>query len=210
MRTSNRTRVCCAYVRTEEGRAIRKVVGDRENFRHRCLEPRTDGCSNVLSTVLKDNPIMEYYGAMIRLPHGYFGGGIMQTATCPTLNAEGNWKGNNFIIMAKCDYEYTEFELTEDTLIEPIGDCIFRFAKPDGETRVLRFDIRKLTPRECFRLMDVDDADIDKIQAAGISNSQQYKMAGNSIVTNVLAEIFRKLFVDTEKEYQSGEQMSLF
>lgn len=61
MSASNRTRVCCAYVRTEEGRAIRKVVGDRENFRHRCLEPRTDGCSNVLSTVLKDNLIMEYY-----------------------------------------------------------------------------------------------------------------------------------------------------
>ncbi len=172
MSASNRTRVCCAYVRTEEGRAIRKVVGDRENFRHRCLEPRTDGLSNVLSTVLKDNPIMEYE--------------------------------------MRYEYEYTEFELTEDTQIEPIGDCIFRFTKPDGETRVLRFDIRKLTPRECFRLMDVDDADIDKIQAAGISNSQQYKMAGNSIVTNVLAEIFRKLFVDTEKEYQSGEQMSLF
>lgn len=147
---------------------------------------------------------------MIRLPHGYFGGGIMQTAICPTLNAEGDWKDNNFIIMAKCEYEYTEFELTEDTLIEPIGDCLFRFTKPDGETRVLRFDIRKLTPRKCFRLMDVDDADIDKIQAAGISNSQQYKMAGNSIVTNVLTEIFRKLFVDTENEYQSGEQMSLF
>lgn len=48
-------------MRTAEGRAIRKVVGDRENFRHRCLVPRTDGCANVLSTVLKDNPIMEYY-----------------------------------------------------------------------------------------------------------------------------------------------------
>ena len=41
----------------------------------------------------------------------------------------------------------------------------------------MRYRIRKLTPRECFRLMDVDDADINKIQAAGISNSQQYKLA---------------------------------
>lgn len=148
--------------------------------------------------------------AMIRLPHGYFGGGILQTAICPTLNAEGNWKDNNFIMTMKDEYEYTEFELTEDTQIEPLGDCRFRFTKPDGETRTLRFDIRKLTTRECFRLMNVDDKDIDKIQAAGISNSQQYKMAGNSIVVGVLTEIFRKLFVDTEKEYQSGEQMSLF
>lgn len=110
----------------------------------------------------------------------------------------------------KDEYEYTEFELTEDTQIEPLGDCRFRFTKPDGETRTLRFDIRKLTPRECYRLMDCDDKDIDKIQAAGISNSQQYKMAGNSICQGVLVEIFRKMFIDTEKEYQSGEQMSLF
>ena len=62
------------------------------------------------------------------------------------------------------------------------------------------FRIRKLTPRECFRLMDVDDKDIDTIQAAGISDSQQYKLAGNSIVVNVLTEIFRKLLVDTQND----------
>lgn len=58
------------------------------------------------------------------------------------------------------------------------------------------FRIRKLTPRECFRLMGVSDADIDKIQATGISKSQQYKMAGNSIVVNCLTAIFRQLFID--------------
>ncbi len=57
------------------------------------------------------------------------------------------------------------------------------------------YRIRKLTPRECFRLMGVSDADIDKIQAAGISKSQQYKIAGNSIVVNLLASIFRQLFI---------------
>lgn len=64
----------------------------------------------------------------------------------------------------------------------------------------MRYRIRKLTPRECFRLMGVDDADIDKIQASGISNSQQYKMAGNSIVVDVLYHLFRKIFVETESE----------
>lgn len=54
--------------------------------------------------------------------------------------------------------------------------------------------IRKLTPRECFRLMGLYDTDIDKIQAAGISNSQQYKLAGNSIVVDVLEAIFSNLF----------------
>ena len=58
------------------------------------------------------------------------------------------------------------------------------------------FRIRKLTPRECFRLMGMKDDDIDKIQAAGISNTQQYKMAGNSIVVNVLETIFKNLFME--------------
>ena len=57
------------------------------------------------------------------------------------------------------------------------------------------FRVRKLTPRECFRLMGLNDNDIDKIQAAEISNSQQYKMAGNSIVVDVLEGIFRELFL---------------
>ena len=60
--------------------------------------------------------------------------------------------------------------------------------------------IRKLTERECFRLMGVDEADIDKIQASGLSGTQQYKMSGNSIVVDVLYHIFRKLFLDTECE----------
>ena len=58
------------------------------------------------------------------------------------------------------------------------------------------YRIRKLTPRECFRLMGMRDDDIDKIQAAGISNTQQYKMAGNSIVVNVLEAIFKNLFME--------------
>ena len=62
--------------------------------------------------------------------------------------------------------------------------------------------IRKLTPRECFRLMGMKDDDIDKIQQAGISNTQQYKMAGNSIVVNVLEAIFKKLFLQGEYNEQ--------
>jgi DNA (cytosine-5)-methyltransferase 1 len=57
-----------------------------------------------------------------------------------------------------------------------------------------KYRIRKLTPRECFRLMDVDENVIDTIQAAGISNSQQYKLAGNSIVVACLEKIFEQMF----------------
>jgi DNA (cytosine-5)-methyltransferase 1 len=69
------------------------------------------------------------------------------------------------------------------------------------------YRIRKLTPTECFRLMDVDDADIDKLLNSGISNSQLYKMAGNSIVVNCLYHIFRKIFVEQQNESQ---QLNLF
>ena len=69
------------------------------------------------------------------------------------------------------------------------------------------YTIRRLTPRECFRLMGVADADIDRIQRAGISDTQQYRMAGNSIVVDVLCHIFRKLFIDKENENQ---QQTLF
>lgn len=85
------------------------------------------------------------------------------------------------------------------------------------------YRIRKLTAREAFRLMGVPEADIDKIQhypyvpdgSGGwvipegmteasakqlkISESQQYKMAGNSIVVQVLEGIFTQLFrLDTD------------
>lgn len=71
-----------------------------------------------------------------------------------------------------------------------------------------QYRIRKLTPRECFRLMGVREHNIDKIQQAGISNSQQYKLAGNSIVVDTLFHIFRRLLVDTESNEQP--QLTLF
>ena len=56
--------------------------------------------------------------------------------------------------------------------------------------------IRKLTPRECWRLMGISDEDFDKA-AAVCSNSQLYKQAGNGIVVDVFAAILKNLI-----EYQ--------
>lgn len=53
--------------------------------------------------------------------------------------------------------------------------------------------VRKLTPKECFRLMGFDDEDCEKASKVN-SNTQLYKQAGNSIVVNVLIEIFRQMF----------------
>lgn len=56
------------------------------------------------------------------------------------------------------------------------------------------YRIRKLTPKECMRLMGVSDGDFGKMKEAGISDSQLYKMAGNSIVVPVLEGIFTQMF----------------
>ena len=53
--------------------------------------------------------------------------------------------------------------------------------------------IRKLTPRECFRLMSFNDKDFEKAEKVN-SKTQLYKQAGNSIVVKVLEEIFSKIF----------------
>ena len=89
--------------------------------------------------------------------------------------------------------------------------------RPEGkgwcwdETNGKWFRIRKLTPRECFRLMDVSDADFDKLlvmETTGkdnkpkrvISDSQLYKMAGNSIVVACMNLIFENLFFPVKRE----------
>lgn len=82
------------------------------------------------------------------------------------------------------------------------------------------FDIRKLTVKEVFRLMDVDERHIDTLIGAretmkngkerqAISNSALYRLAGNSIVVNCMTLMFENLFYpDTEPT--TGDQLKLF
>ena len=66
------------------------------------------------------------------------------------------------------------------------------------EPKILKnYRIRKLTPRECWRLMGVKDEQFDKLH--DLSNTQLYKLAGNSIVVDVLMGIFKNLFVSDEE-----------
>lgn len=58
--------------------------------------------------------------------------------------------------------------------------------------------IRKLTPKECYRLMGFSDEEFERAENVPTSNSQLYKQAGNSIVVNVLEEIFRMMFDEND------------
>ena len=71
--------------------------------------------------------------------------------------------------------------------------------RPEGfKTAILpvtnNLRVRKLTPKECFRLMGFSDEDFNAAHNVGISNSQLYKQAGNSIVVDVLYYIFVELY----------------
>ena len=57
--------------------------------------------------------------------------------------------------------------------------------------------IRKLTPKECYRLMGFSDEEFERAENVPTSNSQLYKQAGNSIVVDVLEEIFRMMFKES-------------
>lgn len=74
---------------------------------------------------------------------------------------------------------------TQDTMCA-ITPNVFNWIDAD-------YRIRKLTPRECFALMGFRKEDADTLSYNGISNTQLYKQAGNSIVVDVLMGIFRNL-----------------
>lgn len=73
--------------------------------------------------------------------------------------------------------------------------------------KTTRYRIRKLTPRECYRLMDVDEPYINRLINSGIAKSNHYKLAGNSIVVSCLYHIFKNLFTNAVPE---NSQLSLF
>ena len=80
----------------------------------------------------------------------------------------------------------------------PVGNaggytCLY-LVKEEPYIEQNTYRIRKLTETECWRLMGFTDEDIQKAKDAGLSKTQLYKQAGNSIVVDVLYHIFRKLY----------------
>lgn len=146
---------------------------------------------------------------IIQQARGFNKGGEHEIS--PTISSN-SWECNNMLIESKIlSYTRDANGKVVDRHLKDVANTIHGATDGGGNTDsfVLEqgYRIRKLTEREVFRLMDVDDEDIDKIQDAGISRSQQYKMAGNSICIGVLYHIFRKLFIDTENE---NKQLTLF
>lgn len=82
-------------------------------------------------------------------------------------------------------------------------------AQINPKTRECRvFDIRKLTPTETYRLMGVSDGDIRRLMDAPLAASAHYKLAGNSIVVDVMTALFRQVWFTQQDE--GPRQMTLF
>lgn len=124
----------------------------------------------------------------------------------PTVTSHG-FERNNFAFVS---YTRDKKGNVVDRHLKDVANTVHTATGSGGNTDCFVYDgnIRKLTPRECFRIMGVSEPDIDKIQTAGISNSQQHKMAGNSIVVDVLYYIFKNLFI--EKPSKRYLQLKLF
>ena len=94
------------------------------------------------------------------------------------------------------------------------SNCTFIADKKADDSNNIR--IRKLTPRECWRLMGWTDSRIDVVLDGTISNTQLYKQAGNSIVVNVLEAVFREMFINqldrkvTKEEPKNVKELKLF
>ena len=84
----------------------------------------------------------------------------------------------------------SEMQINKDT---NISNTVTASHMPKTYGDSTDFRIRKLTPKECWRLMGFDDTDFEKAEAVN-SNSQLYKQAGNSIVVDVIVKIYEKLF----------------
>lgn len=76
--------------------------------------------------------------------------------------------------------------------MQETSNCLTSVQKDNLLLEKPQYRIRKLTPRECGRLMGVSDEDIDKMAAVN-SNTQLYKQFGNSIVVDVMCAMFRNL-----------------
>lgn len=114
------------------------------------------------------------------------------------INFGKQWRQGNRVY----DSDSIAMALTASSLGNAGGYSYLYTVKSREVDEMENVRIRKLTPTECYKLMGFDADDCRKCSEGGISNSQLYKQAGNSIVVNVLEAIFSRLG-ETYEEFAS-------
>lgn len=138
------------------------------------LEPNTQGLCNCLTSVQKDNMLLESVK-------------IKQATKSGSIRCE---VGGCF------DASYPESKTRRGRVQDNGNTCPTLTAQNQEIVRIeSQYRIRKLTPRECGRLMGVSDEDISKMEKVN-SNTQLYKQFGNSIVVDVMCAMFKSLNIN--------------
>ena len=145
--------ICASRGRSPDNPSDRRAGIDLEQR----LEPQSEGICNALTSLTKDNYVMEIEIerlGQISSDGSQYGTVVGDGGVSPTLSAGTHGYANN---------------------------CIQH-----------KYRIRKLTPKECFRLMNFDDEDYYAAESVN-SDTQLFKQAGNSIVCSCLTAIFSQL-----------------
>ena len=128
--------------------------------------------------------VLECIGNLNPSGKGMNGNVFSEEGLAPTLTTNKG-EGNKIIQELKLGLEQ---EKERETETETVSHELTEISK----RACLR--IRKLTPKECWRLMGFEDSDIEKAQKNGVSDSKLYMQAGNSIVTNCIELIMEHLY----------------
>lgn len=195
--------------RTEYGEKVRKdweshkLIQQRKYMQQ--MEPRADGVSNTITSVQKDSMLLEPLRIKANTREG-FAEEVRRVAEEVRRQPCGvSVDKDNNLRPYRQDKAKSGVAELQTEFAESVGSTLTS-ARPNnvyGDTFPYR--IRYLVPRECFRLMDVADEDYDRIKnyvkghrkngkPMYISESQQYKLAGNSIVVACMEHIFEQLF----------------
>lgn len=182
------------------------------------LEPNSQGISNTITSVQKDNLVMETVKIKQATKDGYIEcqvGGIADLSFPDSNTRRGRVQDNGQVspTLMACESDICRIEkigqISNDgnqygTVISDQGLCSTLQAVTHGYANnciQTQYRIRKLTPRECWRLMNFTDSDFEKAAEVN-SNTQLYRQAGNSICKNVLVAIFGQMLEGREDAYR--------
>ena len=158
------------YLIAEEGDGIDLAYPESKTRRGRVQK-------NMAHTLTTDDS----KAVIIQKPRGFNKGGTHINS--PSIT-KSSWEENNFLIAAK------RLEINKNGT----SNTITTVQKDNYAVDLPEYRIRKLTPKECWRLMGCSDEDFYKAEQVN-SNTQLYKQAGNAIVINVLEAIFKQMFL---------------
>lgn len=176
------------------------------------LEPNRQGVTNTITSVQKDNYVAEpqvvKFGDL-NLPGWYKENGAVLSPDrlATTIMAQSNNAVKKVAIKTAnkqgydiatdgdgVDLSYPQSKTRRGRVRHGVSKTLMG---ADSMGTVDNYRIRKLTPKECWRLMGFDDSDFEKAEKVN-SNTQLYKQAGNSIVVNVLETILKNLLEEEE------------